>query len=109
MGSALEFGRRRRERDSAVATGVATVGGSTGALAAAFLTAFLTFGGAVFLTGPLRASAFRVSLRASRTERRLVGPRTGARRTNTQPTFGTGFPPISRPPSNSQEYWPWNA
>ncbi len=47
--------------------------------------------------------------RASRVERRLAGPRTGARRTNTQPTPGTGFPPISRPSSNSQVYWPWNS
>jgi hypothetical protein len=41
-------------------------------------------------------------LRASRTARRLAGPRTGARSTNTQPTCGTGLPPIRRPSSKSQ-------
>src|SRR5947209_163239 len=34
---------------------------------------------------------------ASRTARRLIGPRTGARATKTQPTWGTGLPPTSRP------------
>jgi len=38
----------------------------------------------------------------SRTARRLTGPRTGARGTKTQPTWGTGLPPMSRPSSNSQ-------
>ena len=32
-----------------------------------------------------------------RVARRLVGPRTGVRITNTQPTLGTGLPPMSRP------------
>jgi hypothetical protein len=54
-------------------------------------------------------SAALATLRASLTARRLVGPRTGARSMNTQPTWGTGFPPISRPFSNSQGYSPWNS
>ena len=41
--------------------------------------------------------------------RRLVGPRTGARSMNTQPTWGTGLPPIRRPFSKSHGYWPWNS
>ena len=32
---------------------------------------------------------------------RDTGPRTGVRSTNTHPTCGTGFPPTSRPSSNS--------
>src|SRR6188508_1437748 len=40
--------------------------------------------------------------RTARVARRLVGPRTGARITNTQPTLRTGLPPIRRPSSNSQ-------
>ena len=32
---------------------------------------------------------------------RLTGPRTGMRSTKTQPTWGTGFPPIRRPSSKS--------
>ena len=32
---------------------------------------------------------------------RLTGPRTGRRSTNTQPTCGTGLPPIRRPSSKS--------
>ena len=39
---------------------------------------------------------------ASRTARLLIGPRTGARGTNTQPTWGTGLPPMSRSSSNNQ-------
>ena len=46
---------------------------------------------------------------ASLTDRRLSGPRTGERSMNTQPTWGTGLPPTSRPWSNSQPYWPWNS
>ena len=38
---------------------------------------------------------------ASRTARRLTGPRTGTRATKTQPTPGTGLPPQSRPSENS--------
>ena len=45
----------------------------------------------------------------SLTARRLIGPRTGTRGTNTQPTLGTGFPPTRRPSSNNQSYWPWNS
>lgn len=40
--------------------------------------------------------------RDSRVARRLVGPRTGVRATNTHPTAGTGLPPMSRPSSKSQ-------
>ena len=46
---------------------------------------------------------------ASFTDCRLFGPRTGERSTNTQPTCGTGLPPMSRPCSNSQSYLPWNS
>ena len=46
---------------------------------------------------------------ASRTARLLVGPRTGERSTNTQPTPGTGLPPTSLPTSNSHEVEPWNS
>ena len=42
-----------------------------------------------------------MALRASLTERRLAGPRTGTRSMKTQPTCGTGLPPISRPGSKS--------
>jgi hypothetical protein len=40
---------------------------------------------------------------------RLTGPFTGRRSTKTQPTNGTGLPPISRPSSNSHGYSPWNS
>ena len=40
---------------------------------------------------------------------RLTGPLTGSRSTNTQPTNGTGLPPIKRPSSNSHGYLPWNS
>ena len=47
---------------------------------------------------------------ASLTARRLIGPRTGTRGTKTQPTLGTGLPPMSRPSSNNQSYSPpWNS
>ena len=46
---------------------------------------------------------------ASCTARRLIGPRTGDRSRNTQPTPGTGLPPTSRPSSNSQVDLPWNS
>ena len=39
--------------------------------------------------------------RAARCDLRLIGPLTGRRSTNTQPTYGTGLPPISRPSSKS--------
>ena len=40
----------------------------------------------------------------SRVARRLTGPRTGVRATNTHPTCGTGLPPMRRPSSNSHGY-----
>lgn len=40
------------------------------------------------------------------TDRRLIGPLTGTRFTKTQPTWGTGLPPIKRPSSNSHAYSP---
>ena len=43
----------------------------------------------------------RPPLRAARWDLRLTAPFTGRRSTKTQPTFGTGLPPISRPSSNS--------
>ena len=42
----------------------------------------------------------------SLTDRRLTGPRTGVRNTNTHPMCGTGLPPTSLPSSNSQPYSP---
>jgi len=45
----------------------------------------------------------------SLTERRLTGPRTGTRFTQTQPTCGTGLPPMRRPSSNNHAYSPWNS
>src|SRR5436853_2297325 len=94
-------GRRRRGRAS---VDFSTGAGCSAALVAGFDAVLDTLGGAVFLTGP-----FLVSFRASRTDRRLAGPRTGARSTKTHPTFGTGLPPISRPSSKSHWYWPWNS
>src|SRR6266511_3171755 len=47
-------------------------------------------------------AASRAAVRALR----LTGPFTGTRLTNTQPTYGTGLPPISRPSSNSHGYSP---
>ena len=46
---------------------------------------------------------------ASFMDLRLAGPRTGVRGRNTQPTCSTGLPPMRRPSSNSQPYWPWNS
>ena len=46
---------------------------------------------------------------AVRTARRLVAPRTGARGTNTHPTWGIGFPPKRRPSSKSHGCAPWNS
>ncbi len=40
------------------------------------------------------------------TDRRLIGPLTGTRLTKTQPTWGTGLPPIKRPSSKSHAYSP---
>ena len=37
------------------------------------------------------------------------GPAPGVRSRNTQPRPGTGLPPMRRPSSNSQGYWPWNS
>src|SRR5262245_1705562 len=42
-----------------------------------------------------------VGLPLSRTARRPIGPLTGARGTNTHPTWGTGLPPMRRPSSKS--------
>ena len=42
-------------------------------------------------------------------DRRLTGPFTGSRSTKTQPTNGTGLPPIRRPSSNNHGYLPWNS
>src|SRR5215213_8765750 len=47
--------------------------------------------------------------RAERVALRLTGPLTGRRSTKTQPTNGTGLPPIRRPSSNSHGYSPWNS
>src|SRR3954453_21351553 len=76
-------------------------------------------GGGSFGTGigSLAAAELRTGLAhfaffagfASRVARRLVGPRTGVRGTNTQPTCGTGLPPINRPSSKSHSYEPWNS
>src|SRR4051812_20247330 len=44
----------------------------------------------------------RRPVRASLTDRRLAGPRTGVRSRNTQPRPGTGLPPMRRPSSNNQ-------
>src|SRR3954452_8646530 len=49
-----------------------------------------------------RVDVDRVDCLASLRDCLLLGPRTGSRSTNTQPTCGTGLPPISRPGSNSQ-------
>ena len=46
------------------------------------------------------------SQRVAAATRRLATPRTGERSTNTQPTSGTGLPPISRPSSKSHVYSP---
>ncbi len=59
-----------------------------------------------FFAGDLRADVagaafFAGAYLASRVARRLTGPRTGTRATNTQPTPGTGLPPQSRPSENS--------
>lgn len=43
------------------------------------------------------------------TAARLFGPRTGVRGVKTHPTPGTGFPPISRPGSNSHGRSAWNS
>src|SRR5690242_7423221 len=78
--------RRRRVRGSA-----GFAGGPAGAGASAAFDAlaagFGVFNGAVAFC--LAGSFGAAGLRASRTERRLVGPRTGVRSTNTHPTFGT--------------------
>ena len=60
-------------------------------------TAFATF------------SAALATLRASLTPGGWSGPAPGARSMNTQPTWGTGLPPMSRPLSNSHGYSPWNS
>ncbi len=59
--------------------------------------------------GALVVAFLALDPRASRVERRLSGPRTGDRSTNTQPTPGMGLPPTRRPSSNSHVYWPWNS
>ncbi|CAB4599870.1 unannotated protein [freshwater metagenome] len=56
-----------------------------------------------------RATAPAFLRLASFTALRLTGPRTGMRGTNTQPMCGTGLPPMRRPSSKSQSYWPWNS
>ena len=81
-------GRRARRRLGGVASAVA-------ALAGGFAASTVVGGLGAFL--------------ASLTERRLAGPRTGDRSMKTQPTCGTGLPPIRRPSSNSHAYWPWNS
>ena len=55
----------------------------------------------VVSSAPVVAAAFDSLRFASRTARRLTGPRTGTRATKTQPTPGTGLPPQSRPSSKS--------
>ena len=82
------------------------------------ITALIIFsrapGGGVFGTGiGLRASGLGVCSFATtlpvRTALRLVSPRAGTRLTNTQPTWGTGLPPMSLPSSKSHLYLPWNS
>src|SRR5690349_159 len=46
---------------------------------------------------------------AAEVARRLTGPRTGVRSRKTQPTPGTGFPPMSRPSSKSQGCTAWSS
>ena len=82
----------------------------------AFLAGIVAPGGNDFGTGiGFIASALTLTLAtplpglsaegcASRMARRLLSPRTGVRFTNTQPTFGTGLPPIKRPSSNNHSY-----
>ena len=62
--------------------------------------------GPVGAVGGSPPSASRLDLAVTE---RLRGPRTGVRGVKTQPTPGTGLPPISRPASNSQGRSAWNS
>ena len=92
---------------AALAAGAAEAAGAFlaafGGLAAAadFLPAFVAFVAAGGANGASGVALRFVVLRASRIERRLAGPRTGARNTKIHPTLATGLPPINRPSSNS--------
>ncbi len=46
---------------------------------------------------------------AVRTASLLLGPRTGVLAVKTQPTSGTGLPPMRRPLLNSHSCSPWNS
>ena len=55
------------------------------------------------------ATAPRLAASWARIAFLLTGPRTGVRSTNTQPTCGTGLPPIRRPWVKSHGYSAWNS
>src|SRR5205823_10295198 len=91
IGSPCAVERRRRARGSVAAAGAGA--GASDAFAAGFAAGFAAdFAGFGVLRGVAFAACFLGEVRASRTDRRLAGPRTGARSTNDQPTVGTGFP-----------------
>src|SRR5205814_2088279 len=95
MGSSCAVERRRGCRGSEALAGGAGGAGASEALCTDFAAGLGVLSGAGFaFAGSFAAAAEAVVdfagavvFRASRTERRLVGPRTGARRTKTQPTF----------------------
>src|SRR5580765_8447667 len=98
MGSPCELSRRRRGRCSGFGAAGAD---ASDAFAAGFGAADFAADGLGVLSGvaffavSFVGASFGVDLRASRTLRRLAGPRTGARNTKTHPTLATGLPPIN--------------
>ena len=51
----------------------------------------------------------RAPVRGPTSRRAMSEARKEARSMNTQPTWGTGLPPMRRPFSKSHGYWPWNS
>ena len=105
-GSSTGAGRRAPRREGGGSLGV--IGQVISTTGAAFLVERLAAFFAARANSAALAGADSGSLaaRVSAVAARLLGPRMGRRGVKIHPTPGTGFPPMSRPSSNSQGCWP---
>src|SRR5580704_556119 len=111
-GSSTVTGRTAARREGGAGGGsLGVIGQVVSMTGAAFLGARLAAFFAARASSAALAGADSGSLaaRVSAVAARLLGPRMGRRGVKIHPTPGTGFPPMSRPSSNSQGCWPWNS
>ncbi len=108
-GSSTGAARRGARRDGGGSLGM--IGQVVSTTGAAFLGERLAafFAARASSAALAGADSGSFAARVSAVAARLLGPLMGRRGVKIHPTPGTGFPPMSRPSSNSQGCWPWNS